>query len=413
MTLPVVLVLGLILLFAEAFFSGSEIAIISANRARLRALAQEGNHGASVALRLLESPEWLMGTILVLHNTSFVLNVSLATIVAIDWAGPQYGELISILVVIPILVVFGEVVPKSFCQERADTLAPYLARIIWKARIAVYPVVWLLSLLIRTGLGRKAEKRGPFVTREELESLVHDASEGDVLALERKMIGRILGFRDLDVKNVMVPLVDVSAVSEKDTVAQVIDLIEEDGHSRILVYREEIPHIVGVVHARDVLAMKPEIQGSIKDIPHLVQTAYFIPGSKPADDLLMELKRTRLKLAVVVDEYGGCDGVVTMEDLVEEIVGEISDEYDVEEGRLYQRIDEGRFLVDARMEVADVQEVLSIPIPEGEYETFGGYLLEVFERIPRAGDQHELDGWVFTIETATEKQIEFVRCERL
>ncbi|MDA1001625.1 MAG: hemolysin family protein, partial [bacterium] len=356
MTLAAALPIGLMLLFLEAFFSGSEIAIVTASRARLRSLAQEQNQGAIEALKLLESPEWLMGTILVLHNTSFVLNVSLATLFTIGWIGPRYGELVSILVVIPFLVVFGEVVPKSFCQERADTLAPVLARVIWRARLVVYPVVWLLSLLIRTGLGAKAEKRGPFVTREELESLVQEPSEGDVRVFERKMISRILRFRDLDVKNVMVPLVDVSAISEEDTIAQLIDRIEADGHSRILVYREKIHNIVGVVHAREVLALSPDVQGAIKDIPRLIQPPYFVPRSKQADDLLIELKRTRLKLAVVVDEYGGCDGVVTMEDLVEEVVGDISDEYDVESGRLYQKIGEEGYLVDARMEGTEIRE---------------------------------------------------------
>ena len=220
---------------------------------------------------------------------------------------------------------------------------------------------------------------------------------GDVKAVERKMIERILGFGDLQVDQVMVPLVDVSAVDEEGAVKDVIERIEEDGHSRILVYRGEIHHIVGVAYARDILALPPETTGAIRKVENIVRPPYFVPESKPADDLLEEMQKTKQKLAVVVDEYGGCSGVVTIEDLVEEIVGEISDEYDVDEKRLYQWLGEGHYLVDARMEVEHVRDELSIPIPEGDFETLAGYLLDVFERIPKAGDRRLIDGWLFVI----------------
>jgi len=406
--------LGVVLLLAEAFFSGSEIAIVSASRSRLLSLANEGNRGARVALDLLESPEWLMGTILTWHNACFVTNVAIATLAAIDLVGPRWGELLSVAVVIPFLVVFGEIVPKSYCQDRADALAPRLAPIIWGARLLVYPVVWTLSRLIAAVVGLRAarEARSPFVTRQELEILVEEPSEGDVKAIERKMIGRILSFGELDVSDVMVPLVDVSAVDEGGAVEDVIERIERDGHSRILVYREKINQIVGVVYARDILALGPGAGGPLKEKPGLVRDPYFVPESKPADDLLLELQRDRQKIAVVVDEYGGCVGVVTVEDLVEEIVGDISDEYDVDEVRLFRKIGEKKFLVDARMEIGAVREELAIPVPEGDYNTLGGYLLNKFERIPKAGERLVADGWVFTIETATERQIEHVRCEK-
>ncbi len=415
MSLPAFLPIFMLLLLGEAIFSGSEIAIISANRARLRTMANEGNGGAEIALRLLDSPEWLMGTILTCHNICFVTNVSLATLVAIDQVGSKYGDLVSVLVVIPFLVIFGEVVPKSYCQDRADTLAPRLAKFIWVVRLLVYPVNWLLSHLIRMvlGSGKNGEAHSPFVTRQELEVLVGEPSEGDVRAGERRMIGRIFSFSERDVSNVMVPLVEVSAVNEEATVEEVIERIEADGHSKILVYRKEIHHIVGVVRARDIIARGEKARGSLKEIPDLLHPPYFVPESKPAGDLLEELQQTNLKLAVVVDEYGGCVGVATMEDLIEEIVGEISDEYDVEEVRFFEKLGNGKYMVDARMEVEAVREDLSIPIPPGDYETLGGYLLEVFERIPKPGEKVEVDRWAFTVTQATDRQIEYVRCEHL
>ncbi len=409
-----VIVIGLILLLAEALFSGAEIAIVSADRARLRAKAEEGNKGASIALTLLEKPEWLMGTILTCHNASFVTNVSLATIAAIDFVGPAYGEALSVALVIPVLVVFGEVVPKGYCQARADALAPLLARVVWGARLLVYPLVWVISTLIGAALrlGTRNGESTPFVTRQELESLMEEQSDGDVQVLERQMIGRIFTFGELDMENVLVPIVDLSAVDEESMVGEVIEKIEDDGHSRILIYRENLHHIVGVVHARDILGLGADAAGRLREKEGLIRSAYFVPETKPADSLLDELMSRKEKMAVVVDEYGACTGIVTMEDLVEEIVGDIADEYDVDEVRMFHKMGEEQYLVDARMEVEDVREALSLPIPEGDYETLAGYLLERFEHIPNEGEYISLEGWTLTVESANERQIETVRLER-
>ncbi len=412
--LSTVIIIGVILLLAEALFSGAEIAIVSADRARLRAKAEEGNRGASLALELLEKPEWLMGTILTCHNASFVTNVSLATITAINFVGPAYGEALSIALVIPLLVVFGEVVPKGYCQARADVLAPLLARVVWGARLIVYPLVWLISMLIGTvvGLGKRNGESTPFVTRQELESLMEEQSDGDVQVLERQMIGRIFTFGDLDMENVLVPIVDLSAVDEESTVEEVISTIENDGHSRILIYRENLHHIVGVVHAKDILGLGADAAGRLKDKDGLIRRVYIVPETKPADSLLDELMSRKDKMAVVVDEYGACTGIVTMEDLVEEIVGDIADEYDVDEVRQFHKLDEDQFLVDARMEVEDVREQLKLPVPDGDYETLSGYLLERFERIPKEGEHISLEDWTLTVQSANERQIGTVRVEK-
>ena len=409
-----VIAIGLILLLAEALFSGAEIAIVSADRARLRAKAEKGNRGASLALALLEKPEWLMGTILTCHNASFVTNVSLATIATINFVGPSYGEALSVALVIPLLVVFGEVVPKGYCQARADTLAPLLARVVWGARLLVYPLVWLISALIGTALrlGTRNGESTPFVTRQELEALMEEQSDGDVQVLERQMIGRIFTFGELDMENVLVPIVDLSAVDEESTVEEVIEKIEDDGHSRILIYRENLHHIIGVVHARDILGLGADAAGRLKDKEGLIRSTYFVPETKPADSLLDELMSRKDKMAVVVDEYGACTGIVTMEDLVEEIVGDIADEYDVDEVRMFHKLSEEQYLVDARMEVEDVREALELPVPEGDYETLSGYLLERFERIPKEGESISLEGWTLTVQSANERQIETVRLER-
>ena len=289
-----------------------------------------------------------------------------------------------------------------------------LARVVWGARLIVYPLVWLISALIGTvvGLRRRNGESTPFVTRQELEALMEEQSDGDVQVLERQMIGRIFTFGELDMENVLVPIVDLSAVDEEGTVEEVIQRIEDDGHSRILIYRENLHHIVGVVHARDILGLGPDAAGRLKDKEGLIRSTYFVPETKPADSLLDELMSRKDKMAVVVDEYGACTGIVTMEDLVEEIVGDIADEYDVDEVRMFHKLSEEQYLVDARMEVEDVREALKLPIPEGDYETLSGYLLERFERIPKEGEGISLEGWTLTVQSANERQIGTVRLER-
>jgi CBS domain containing-hemolysin-like protein len=284
---------------------------------------------------------------------------------------------------------------------------------VWRARGIVYPFVGLLNRLIQSVLHKDGGGHSsPFVTRQELEFLVEEPSEGDLRVGERIMIGRLLSFGGLDVTNVMVPQVEVSAVDEELAIEDVTERIKEDGHSSILVYKDEIHHIVGVVNARDIISIGKEARGPLKQKPELVRPPYFVPESKPADDLLEEMRRDKIKLAVAVDEYGGCVGVVTIEDLVEEIVGEISDEYDVDEGRLFQRLGDGKIVVAARMEVEAAKEELLLPIPDGDFETLGGYLLEVFERIPKPGEHISMDGWTYTVMEATDRQIEKIRCER-
>ena len=211
----------------------------------------------------------------------------------------------------------------------------------------------------------------------------------------------------------MVPLVEVSAVNEDETAEEVINRFEKDGHSRILVYRQAIHQIVGFVNVRDIISSGYKVRGSLKENPSLIRQPYFVHESKAAGRLLMELQQAKVKMAVIVDEYGGCVGVTTTEDLIEEMVGEIQDEFDSDEVELFQQLGEKEYLVDARMEVESIREDLSIPIPIGDYETLGGYLLQVFERIPKPSEKIEKLGWLFTIMQASDHRIESVRCERL
>ncbi|MFQ5895502.1 MAG: hemolysin family protein [Nitrospinota bacterium] len=403
-----------LLLGCEAFLSGSEIAFVSANRARLKRLAEEGMRGPRLLLELLEKPEWMMATLLTCHNLVFVTNVTLVTALMLQHFEPHWGELLTLVVMLPLIVTLGEIVPKSLGQERADGWASRAVYPIWFARRLFAPVVFAVTRLTRLLLrltGADARPESPYVTREELELLVETAERGgDVRPSERRMIDRIFDFGERRMDAVMVPLVEVDALEDTASVEDAIGMVERCGHSRIPVYRGEIHHIVGVVHARDILALEPAAGGRLRDVPSLVRPPYFVPESKRADDLLEELRANKNQMAIVVDEYGGSVGIVTLEDLLEEIVGEIRDEYDTDRPR-YARAPGDVLLVDARIEVKALREELGVQVPEGRYDTLGGFLLAELERIPRPGEAVIWRGMRFVVEEASERRIERVRIE--
>ena len=357
-----------------------------------------------------------MGTILICHNLCFVANVSMMTLHGIEFFGAKYGEIISFLIIVPILIIFGEVIPKSYCRERANIVAPPLASMVWFIRAVLFPIIWFVSILINfliRVLGGGNYPDASIVSRRELELMIDDQGRSDVQEVEKQMIRKIFSFRDLNVSNVMVPMIEVSVVSFDRKVQDVIDRIYKDGHSRILIYRENTQNIIGIVHAKDLISSAPKSTELIIENSSLMRSVYFVPETKSAKDLLYEMTSERNKLAVVVDEYGACAGIVTLEDLVEEVVGEISDEYDWDENRKYLKIGNKDYIIDARIETEIVREQLLVPIPEGDYETLSGFLLQEFERIPKEGENLKLEDWEIIIDSVSDRQIEFVRFKHI
>ncbi len=409
MTLFLILSIMAFCLAVEFFFAGTELAMVAADRIRLRHRAEAGGKGEKLALELLERPEWLMATTLTCHNVAFVTNVTLGTVLILQWVGPQYGELVTLLILSPFLLVLGEIVPKSLFQQQADRIAPKAAYVVWFASRLLYPVIFLISR-VTGGLLRRSERENlPFVTREELNLMLQTTSRGgDVKAEERRMIHRIFTFGNTTAREAMVPMVEVVAVPETASVEDIVAKMEEKGYSRIPVYQERVHNIVGVVNVFDVLTLSPEEQ-SPKGI---VQPVYYVPESMRADDLLRALEERGENLAVVVDEYGGSIGIVTVEDLLEEIVGEIQDEFETEI-KQYYRLPDGSFLIKARMEVDAINEELGLQIPKGSYETLAGYITTHLERIPRPGEVLRSSGLELTVVYATSKSVKEVRVRRL
>ena len=374
------LILVVLFVGLEGFFSGSEIAIVSTNRIRLRHKADRGDERARRLLELLETPDKLLATTLVGTNVSVVVSTTLAAAALIHLFGTS-GELYALLIMWPLTLIFGEVVPKTLFQENADRISLHVVRPLRWAMVCFQPLILTVGGLARLLVARKEVPRSPFVTKEEIESLLGSAERDvELEAGERRMIRRIFEFGDTSVKEVMVPLVDLVAVAAEATPEEVIAKVTESGFSRIPVYRDEIYNIIGIINAFDLITL-PE---DVTTIEGIIRPVHYVPEAKRKDDLLRELQHRQMQLAVVVDEYGGAMGIATVEDLLEEIVGEIHDEYDASRA-WYEEFPDGSYLVDARMELDNMKEEFGLDLPRGDYETLGGFLVNYLETIPRPG----------------------------
>jgi len=399
------LILGLI--FLEGFFAASEIALVSANRRRLRQLAEEHHAGARVALRLLSKPEYFLATTLVGAYMAAAANSILLTAFFSDMLGSK-GELLTGLLLPPLLLILAEITPKSIGRQRATTLALNLSFILQVISWMMYPITLLfsgVSRLVLFAFRARQPSHLPFITREDLHMVVTKSGpEMDLEALERRIINRILHFSLRTVREAMIPLVRVAALPDTATVAQALDEFRTSPYSRLPVYHHRIDNLVGVLHSFDLLGEKPSLQ-SIKP---LVRPVHYVPESKKIDQLLQEMQRQGIHLAVVVDEYGGTVGIVTIEDLLEEIVGEIDDEFDQAVAPLRQ-LGERHYLIQGHMEVEALNEALQLNIPLGNYETVAGFIISQLGNLPRAGDQVRYGSLRFVVrraEARTVKEVE-------
>ncbi len=421
----VVLIVALILL--NAFFAMAEIALVSVRKTRIKQLIDEGVHRARTVQRLVEDPTRLLATVqigvtLVGFFASAAAAVTLAQPVAavFERTGiPLLAEnaaglavFLVTLVVGYLSLVVGEISPKSLALRNAEKVALWSAGPLMLLSYVLYPVIkivtWTSNLLVRP-FGGTASFSPPVVTEEELKMLVEAGEEEGVLEEEeREMIHSIFEFTDTVVRKVMVPRIDMKTVDVEAPVDELLDVIMQAGHSRIPIYEEDVDHIVGIVHAKDLLRALHENHREEIMIRELMRPPYIIPENKKVDELLAEFKKSKIQLAIVVDEYGGTAGLVTIEDLLEEIVGDIMDEYDVEEP-MVEVIDENTSIVDARMPIDEINEQMDLDLPEEEFDTVGGFVFGLFGKQPLLGESVEYDGAELIIEKTDGRRIQKVK----
>jgi CBS domain containing-hemolysin-like protein len=392
-------------LLMEGLFTGAEMVLVCADPHKLTERARRGERGAQVALRVLSRPEHAISTTLTGTN----LFVVLSTVIATSHFLPRFGnhaELLAVAVITPLVILLGEIVPKSFAQPRADALAGGAARFVWYAGLALYPLVASVSFFARVVLkpfGGVPPLHG-MVTREELRLILQMSRTGsDVEAHERAMVRRVFRFGEKKVADIFRPLAQVVALPEGAVCREAALLASRSGYSRYPVYRERIDRVVGFLHVLDAVGSPPDAP-----ILPLLRKAFFVPELMPIDELMRKFQAERTSFAVVVDEFGGVTGIVTAEDVVEEVVGEIEDEYD-RGMEYYKKIAANEFLVPGSMEIRRFEEELGASLPAGDYSTVGGILISLAGRIPAAGERFTVPGAVFTVASATERAVKEVR----
>ena len=390
-------------LLASAFFSAAEMAFIAANRIRLRHLAEQGNRVARGYMEAFQQPERLLSTAMMGVTIAHVSASALTTALLLPWFDRK-AALWATVILTPVMLVFGEILPKTLTQQRATAVALRTFDALRVAARLLTPLVWAANALVGAllhGLGYR-ERRDPFVSRDDLRLLfqVEPTGTTDVKEEEREMIEGIFDLGETTVREIMVPLVDVVAVPEEASVEEAVARLRESGHSRLPVYRERIDHVIGIVSALDILQRGAAEEG----VKALLRPAYYVPETKRIDELLREMQRQRLQLAVVVDEYGGSEGIVSVEDIVEEIVGEIESEHERPPSTLTS-LPDGSYLVAARLGIDELNEALDWDVPKKDYETVGGLILSALGRIPRPGEHVAVGRYELSVVDADERRI--------
>ncbi len=408
MDITTTLLVILLCLLLEGFFSGSEIGVVSADQIKLRHDAAKGSKGAKLAMAMLRKPEWLLSTTLVGTNIAVVTNTTMVTALMIHLFGDQ-GSWMAVVLAAPLIWVFGEIVPKSVFQQRADTLTPYVifalrffSFLFWPILIFFSAVTKLLAKLVG------GMDRNPFTMREEIITMLKmpASTDGDIQPVEKQMIQRLFNFTETRVEDSMRPLIEVTAIDKEATCGEARRLAIATSHARLPVFEKRIDQIVGMLYVLDLLGEREE-----RPIAEFIREALYVPATKSVQDLLVQLRQKGEVVAVVVDEFGAAEGIVTVEDIVEEVVEDLSDEYDSKEiaPSLFQKLDERDYLTSGRTELSQIAETLGIHLPSEDYSTIAGYILHRTGCIPAPGTQIEADKVILNVHRASARAIEEVR----
>ncbi len=397
--------LGLGVLFIlSAFFSGSETALMSLDRLRIKYLVQKKRPGAERLESLIEQPDRLLGGILVGNN---VVNIALsvfATTLFVDMYGER-GEIMTILILTPLLLIFAEITPKAYAANNSEKVSFAVLRPILAVLVVLSPIVTLVTAFSRTLtnlIGKKAER--PIISEDEIRSIISVGEQTGVVAKEQqRMLYGIFELSQTRVRDIMIPRTEMVALDVNASFPEVLYQVQQARHSRFPVYEGSLDNVVGIIHSKDILncVEHPETFSLRK----IVRAPYFVPELKRIGTLLQAFRSKRIHLAIVIDEYGGVEGIVTLEDIVEEIVGEIRDEYDVEEV-LFREIAPRRYLVDGSASLRTVNRRFGLNLSEEHANTLAGFLLRTIGSIPLVGESCESEGTVFTVRRVVDRRIE-------
>ncbi|MDX1697794.1 MAG: hemolysin family protein [Thiohalobacterales bacterium] len=416
--LIILAMVGLLLL--QGFFSGSEIALVHADRLKLHHLDSQGHRGAEMVLKAFHKPEVLLGTTLVGTNLSLVTLTTLGTILMIRLFG-EHGDLYAFLIYTPLFLIMGEVVPKSVYQQKADQFAPVIIYPLRFFSWLFYPVVFIFSSVAR-GVARlagvKIAQRELFVNREQIRTVVEMAEQGaDIDVFDRDRIIRVTAFADTTVGDAMIPISDMTMISRNRTTREAIELARSQAHFRLPVYEGEHNQITGVVTLTLWDLMDPDLAN--RPLAELVSPPLYVTSRQLLDELLPQLQQRHDHMAVVIDEFGTAVGMITLEDILEEVVGEVVNVGYTFEGHLprhryiIKETGEGAFEMDGRLPLSELSDTLEVQLPSLDAHTVGGMVIAHLRHIPKAGEFVQLEGFRFTVLETGEPGIHTLRVERI
>ena len=412
-------VLMFFFLFLSAYFMSSETAITAVSKVKLKQLENEGDVRAKRLNNLLEDSTRLLSTILFGNNIAQNALAALVTTASFRWlnrAGLSAGWAIPLSTIVTtfLILVFAEVTPKSYAFQRAEKIALFTAVPMSVIHRLFSPFAIGITAIANSILrlfGLSLVNPEPFVIEDEIKTLVDLGEEEGVIEEEEKeIIEGVFEFSETLAREVMVPRVDIVALDVNSSFDEAIDTINMSGHSRIPVYDETIDNIVGIIYAKDLL----KFFGSKNPPPlrSIMRAPYYVPETKPIDELFREMRAQKVHMAIIIDEYGGTAGLVTIEDILEELVGEIMDEYDINEEAMIERVALDEIIVDGRMNLEELNEILGVELPAEETDTLAGFVYDHISHIPKPGEEFEYNGVIIRVEEVRGRRITKLRIKK-
>ena len=411
------IIIIIVLIALSAFFSSAETAYTTVSKIKMRSLCDKGNKRAVQVSHILENPSRMLSTILVGNNIVNIGVSSLTTTFAIRYFGGAAAG-ISTAILTVILLIIGEITPKTLASTKPETIAMLYAPVIRAVMVVLTPVVFVIDKLAGWILKLfKIDNTKPTatITEAELKALVDVSHEEGVLESdEKKIIHNLFEFGDSFAKDVMVPRIDMNYISEDASFDEVMDIFKESSHSRIPVFRDNPDNIVGVLYSKDVLLSGPFTESSRKNsfsITRLMRKPYFTFEMQNTSVLFKDMQKNATSSAIVIDEYGSVAGFITTQDLIEEIIGEIRDEYDLEGDEPFVQVAENKYRVEGAYKLDDINHALGTHLRSEDNDSIGGLIIEQLDRFPRAGDSIERDGVKATVMKVNNKRVESVMLE--
>ncbi len=416
---PISFIIIIVCIILIALLSSSEVAFISLNRIRLRHLIEKGDHNAKIAQKIRDEHDRFFSAVILSGNLFTVLATSVGTAVSISYLGKDVGIIIATIVMTMLTVIFGELAPKTFAVSHAEKISLALARPMEMYIKIISPLSFIFNtlsnFLIRL-FGGEVKPAPQLLTEDEMKAMIRiGEEEGTIEKEEKEMLHNIFEFGDKKVTEAMVPRTEIAAISEDAAVADILSLVSKEGYSRYPVIKETVDNITGLLYVKDIVRKMAEEEVPPQTrIKNFVRDAYYIPESKMVTALLDDMQKDKFQIAIVVDEHGGTAGLITLEDIMEEIVGSLQDEFEaIEAEKEVEIVDESTFMVSGSTGIDEINELVGVELDDEEFHTIGGFIFGLFGHLPKVGEQlryHELRFLILDMEG---KKIEKIKVTKL